>query len=361
MKIPDGWSKYKSIGNVIEGTRFIAFKVPLKENCVKQNLPPKEWFTPKSLLSEVKDGGRELGLIIDLTNTTKYYDKNEFLNVSVEYAKIFTAGHVVPSIDVCEKFKQVVNDFLSSNSENELLIGVHCTHGLNRTGYLVCRYMIDHLSFEPDVAIKAFNTARGHDIERENYLKDLRSDGSVSHAESLGRSDEEERLGLENQTASSSSANGHNHFSTNRKNGQRYSREREFEKRQNNGYQARSRKCDFYNPEDRSNNSNNWRSVDHRSQYVSRGRERNYESVRPSWRSGDHRNQPYSLNSRQSALSHYDSFQSSRQYQDAGWSSNRSDSRDFQSSYPSYGRKSYRGNQSSNDYNNPSKSIYHRH
>ncbi|KAK6185764.1 hypothetical protein SNE40_007924 [Patella caerulea] len=353
MKIPDGWSKYKSIGNVIEGTRFIAFKVPLKENCVKKNLPPKEWFTPKSLLSEVKDGGRQLGLIIDLTNTTKYYDKNEFLNVSVEYAKIFTAGHVIPSIDVREKFKQVVNDFLSSNSENELLIGVHCTHGLNRTGYLVCRYMIDHLSFAPDVAIKAFNTARGHDIERENYLKDLRSDGSVSHAENSGRSDEEERLGLEDQTASSSIANGHNRFSTNRKHRQRYSREREFETRQNHGYQARSRKCDLYHSEDRSNNSNNWRSVD--------GSERNYESERPSWRLGDHRNHPYSPNNRQSALSHYDSFQSSRQYQNAGWPSNRSESRDFQSSYPSYGRRSYRRQQSYNNYDNPSKSMYHRH
>ncbi len=35
----------------------------------------------------------------------------------------------------------------------DLLVGVHCTHGLNRTGYLVCRYMIDKLDFEPEAAI----------------------------------------------------------------------------------------------------------------------------------------------------------------------------------------------------------------
>ena len=42
------------------------------------------------------------------------------------------------------------------------LVGVHCTHGLNRTGYLVCRYMIQELGVEPEEAIAAFDTARGH-------------------------------------------------------------------------------------------------------------------------------------------------------------------------------------------------------
>ncbi|XP_068213460.1 uncharacterized protein [Palaemon carinicauda] len=54
------------------------------------------------------------------------------------------------------------------------LIGVHCTHGLNRSGYLVCRYMIEHLGVPPDQAISDFNSARGHEQEREEYLNNLR-------------------------------------------------------------------------------------------------------------------------------------------------------------------------------------------
>jgi atypical dual specificity phosphatase len=27
----------------------------------------------------------------------------------------------------------------------EYFLGVHCTHGLNRTGYLICRYMVEKL------------------------------------------------------------------------------------------------------------------------------------------------------------------------------------------------------------------------
>lgn len=37
---------------------------------------------------------------------------------------------------------------------SDSLVGVHCTHGLNRTGYMVCRYMRDRLGISPHDAIK---------------------------------------------------------------------------------------------------------------------------------------------------------------------------------------------------------------
>ena len=36
---------------------------------------------------------------------------------------------------------------------SDALIGVHCTHGLNRTGYMVCRYLIQKLKWDPQKAI----------------------------------------------------------------------------------------------------------------------------------------------------------------------------------------------------------------
>lgn len=44
---------------------------------------------------------------------------------------------------------EVKNIFATDN-----LIGVHCTHGLNRTGYMVCRYMRDRLTMPAAVAIR---------------------------------------------------------------------------------------------------------------------------------------------------------------------------------------------------------------
>lgn len=34
------------------------------------------------------------------------------------------------------------------------LIGVHCTHGLNRTGYFICRYLIQKMGLTPADAIQ---------------------------------------------------------------------------------------------------------------------------------------------------------------------------------------------------------------
>ena len=40
---------------------------------------------------------------------------------------------------------------------------------------MVCRYMIERLDMSPDEAITLFDTARGHEQERDNYLQHLRS------------------------------------------------------------------------------------------------------------------------------------------------------------------------------------------
>ena len=42
---------------------------------------------------------------------------------------------------------------------------------------MVCRYMIERLHMSPDEAITLFNTGRGHQQKRDNYLQHLRSRG----------------------------------------------------------------------------------------------------------------------------------------------------------------------------------------
>lgn len=173
--IPDRWLAYKPIGERIPGTKFIAFKVPLKEGVVK-GLPQNERFTTQALMESLPN----LGLVIDLTNTDRYYNRQDFLGQGILYEKIFCRGHEIPNQSVVDKFFSAVNKYFehhqSSDAENgdDKLIGVHCTHGLNRTGYLVCRYMIQRMGFTPEDAITAFEEARGYPMEREEYLKSLR-------------------------------------------------------------------------------------------------------------------------------------------------------------------------------------------
>ncbi|XP_075300943.1 RNA/RNP complex-1-interacting phosphatase [Opisthocomus hoazin] len=169
--VPQRWTDYIPLGRRLPGTRFIAFKVPLKKS-FNQNLHPEERFSPRDLIKKIKEQKEELGLIIDLTYTTRYYEPEE-LPATLCYSKILTMGHEIPNKHTIFQFQCVVKKFLRDNKDNDKLIGVHCTHGLNRTGYLVCRYLIDVEGMEPNTAIELFNRARGHPIERTNYIQDL--------------------------------------------------------------------------------------------------------------------------------------------------------------------------------------------
>ncbi|XP_053320559.1 RNA/RNP complex-1-interacting phosphatase [Spea bombifrons] len=169
--LPDRWTDYIPVGKRIPGTRFITFKVPLKK-VYENKLAPHERFSPEDLIQAIQNQNEELGLIVDLTCTTRYYWPKE-LPKTLHYVKLFTAGQEIPNDEVIFQFKCIVKQFLRENSDNEKLIGVHCTHGLNRTGYLVCRYLIDVADMVPSEAIEKFNKSRGHSIERKNYIDDL--------------------------------------------------------------------------------------------------------------------------------------------------------------------------------------------
>lgn len=171
--IPERWKDYLPIGKRMPGTRFIAFKVPLKKS-FEEKLAPEERFSPLDLFKRIREQNEELGLIIDLTYTHRYY-KPEDLPESIPYLKIYTVGHQVPDDDTIFKFKCAVTGFLKENKDNDKLIGVHCTHGLNRTGYLICRYLIDVEGMRPDDAVELFNRCRGHCLERQNYIEDLQN------------------------------------------------------------------------------------------------------------------------------------------------------------------------------------------
>ncbi|XP_062912834.1 RNA/RNP complex-1-interacting phosphatase-like [Mobula hypostoma] len=170
-RIPERWQEYSAVGQRLPGTRFIAFKVPLKK-VFESRLMPHEIFSPTDLLNQISEQHQELGKIIDLTFTKRYYDSTE-LPEDLHYEKIFTAGHEVPSAKNILSFKQAVKTFLLENMDNDKLVGVHCTHGVNRTGYLICRYLIDVDGMDPREAIDLFNKSRGHPIERQNYIQDL--------------------------------------------------------------------------------------------------------------------------------------------------------------------------------------------
>lgn len=181
MSLPSGWLDYTPIGKQIRGTRFICFKVPLTlDEQQLSDIPLSDQLTPDQLIKRV----RNLGLIIDLTDTRKYYSPFVFKQQKIEYAKIQIEGKLLPKQHQHDEFANIVSSFLSQKANTKKLIGVHCTHGCNRTGLLVCTFLVEHCGFSPSEALAEFSSARGHPIERLNYVNSIKKRVAVKRMQS---------------------------------------------------------------------------------------------------------------------------------------------------------------------------------
>ena len=169
-KFIDRWILYSKYRGVCHP--FVPFKAPLSQS-INALLDPHERFTPQNVMKAFPS----IGLVIDLTgfrNPAKYYSPQEFTSQGVGHFKLSLPGiayvtggknRVPMSEETVNIFITEVNKFLKENPDK--LIGVHCTHGLNRTGYLICRYFIQENKMTAKNAIEAFETARDHQMVHE--------------------------------------------------------------------------------------------------------------------------------------------------------------------------------------------------
>ncbi|MFH4973312.1 hypothetical protein AB6A40_000021 [Gnathostoma spinigerum] len=171
--VPKQWTRYAPVGSVIPGTRFIAFKTPINEP-LSTKIFKDQRFNVNDLFRILAEKDISLGLVIDLTDTDRFYDHKDIQNMCVAYEKINCPGRgFIEREELVDSFYCTVDNFLEENSENELLIGVHCTNGINRCGFMICHYLVDRLDWTSHDAIDAFERARGYPIERGSYVQAL--------------------------------------------------------------------------------------------------------------------------------------------------------------------------------------------
>lgn len=114
----------------------------------------------------------KLGLWVDLTNTKRFYDRREVELRDCQYAKLQCRGHgETPSADQTRAFIDIVDTFVAENPMQ--IVGVHCTHGFNRTGFLIVSYMVEKMDCSVEAALMAFAAARPPGIYKADYIKEL--------------------------------------------------------------------------------------------------------------------------------------------------------------------------------------------
>ncbi|OQR74199.1 RNA/RNP complex-1-interacting phosphatase-like [Tropilaelaps mercedesae] len=161
---PKKWSEYTAMKDVVEGTRFIPFKTPYKESV------RGERFSPDVLMRRIGN----LGFVLNLVKTDRFYNPVVYRRGNIQTRHFRLEGHSkLPTANEIEKIFITLKEYMKTAEDQTVLIGVHCTHGVNRTGYVICRYMIEQLGIAPEEAISRFQKARGHTFDHQEYVDDL--------------------------------------------------------------------------------------------------------------------------------------------------------------------------------------------
>uniref|UniRef100_A0AAY4BAH4 mRNA-capping enzyme n=1 Tax=Denticeps clupeoides TaxID=299321 RepID=A0AAY4BAH4_9TELE len=167
---PPRWQNCPRRGQPVAG-KFLPMKTMLGHKYDDQ-VPEENRFLPSMLSNYLKSLQVKMGLLIDLTNTSRFYDQNDIEKEGINYVKLPCKGHAeCPSAETTRMFIRLCANFIEKCPQE--LIGVHCTHGFNRTGFLICAYLVEKMDWSVDAAVVAFAKARTPGIYKEDYLKEL--------------------------------------------------------------------------------------------------------------------------------------------------------------------------------------------
>ncbi|KAF8567375.1 hypothetical protein P879_06308 [Paragonimus westermani] len=167
--LPPRWLTCPRMGDMILDI-FIPFKTPL-DSKFDYFIQPEQIFNVDSVFRTAEP--YKLGLIVDLTKSKRFYNRREVTDNNCKYIKIECKGNEeTPTSEQVDLFIKVVNQFLDNNP-GEQKVGVHCTHGFNRTGFLIAAYLIEELNYGADIAVQIFADARPPGIYKADYLEDL--------------------------------------------------------------------------------------------------------------------------------------------------------------------------------------------
>ena len=169
------WKKCSKHGNQIEGTPFIAFKIPISTET--------DWDL-NTLMKTTPLSNMNLIISLQIDREREFYNQKDVERLhGVKYIfcpRVWSGK--IPNEESVTKFFNEVDHMLEKNSN--ALIGVHCVHGVNRTGYMICRYLIENKGWDPLKAMEAFEKARGENMKTSGkyfkIIQDLKNRKSLS-------------------------------------------------------------------------------------------------------------------------------------------------------------------------------------
>tara|TARA_B100000085_G_scaffold73910_2_gene66417 strand:- start:522 stop:1553 length:1032 start_codon:yes stop_codon:yes gene_type:complete len=162
------WGDYASCGDVVEGTRLVPMKTPLSrvyvdEGCVNA-------LTMSGLMVEQRKRGREIRMIIDLTNHDCLYEDE--IPSGVTRVHVRNVAKSTPSANDVRRVSEAVKTFMATARDDEY-IAIHCAYGFNRTGFVICCHLVETCGTTPEEAMRRFARARPPGMKHLHFQDEL--------------------------------------------------------------------------------------------------------------------------------------------------------------------------------------------
>eukprot|EP01026_Neomeris_dumetosa_P060245 TRINITY_DN56779_c0_g4_i2.p1 TRINITY_DN56779_c0_g4~~TRINITY_DN56779_c0_g4_i2.p1 ORF type:complete len:335 (-),score=36.89 TRINITY_DN56779_c0_g4_i2:104-1108(-) len=171
------------MGASVGPTKFIPMKTPFSQEIISSfdDKVIENRLTVDSMVLEQNKLGREIGMILDVSDHTCLYQQD--MPVNIEYQQVRLVAKQLPSHEVVRKVHAVANEFWSRYPNK--YIAIHCAYGFNRTGFLVCAYLVEMLDMSVEEALNCFEIARPPGIRHEKFVDELikRYNGTVTSCE----------------------------------------------------------------------------------------------------------------------------------------------------------------------------------
>jgi len=137
--VPAGWRLCREAGAPVASLPLFSLKVPL--DGAPAGKGGGDPWTPATFLRFAAARGTPVGLVIDLTYTTRYYSPAALAAAGVQHLRIPERGHsAVPARANVARFCAAVEDLWRRRPGAH--VAVHCTHGLNRSGYMIVSLLL---------------------------------------------------------------------------------------------------------------------------------------------------------------------------------------------------------------------------
>ena len=165
------WGDYASYGEPVAPSRFIPMKTPLSPTLLvkdaEESLP--NILTLPKFLAEQRALGRKVGLIIDLSNHDCLY--SDGVPSDLERVHVRNVAKSIPNVECTDEVIAVASEFWSRRPDE--YVAIHCAYGFNRTGFVLCCYLIQALGMSAEQALEAFAAGREPGVKHERFRKAL--------------------------------------------------------------------------------------------------------------------------------------------------------------------------------------------